>query len=511
MGMDKSARAALYLRISDDPTGEAAGVDRQRADCLDRAQTDRLEVVAEYVDNDRSAYSGKPRPAFESMLRDAALGGFDVVVVWASDRLYRRVSDLTRITDELAPYARIAAVMGGGDIDLTTAEGILRAQVLGSVAEFESRRKAERVHARAVQRTKGERRMVASVRPIGWAWKDPCPGGLHCRHSKACAVPGLRPVQGMRTGLEVQPDEGPLLARAYQLVADGGSVRAATRLFTDSGLSTRRGGKWTPETIRHALQNARNAGLVAHRGEVVAEAADGQRIVPVELWQRVQSILDDPDRRTSPGRPAHTIMSGIAVCGRCGGPMNASNKHDGRGTTRKRPVYICAREQHLSRSRHLVDDYVVPLVRDWLVREKDTALQLARPGVGPAQTQAAAEVADLKDRLNSLGELVAGGQLDPDDYASATAASGRGWFTRSVVQPCPPGKPAVATVLTAPDPSAAFDELVANDLETLRAVLREVLDAVVVVPGRRGTDGLEIQWSQWATIDRSGSTIPDRR
>ena len=98
----------------------------------------RVQVVDEYVDNDRSAYSGKPRPDFERMLSDAALGGFDVVIVWASDRLYRRLADLTRITEELAPHARIVAVMGGGDIDLTTAEGILRAQVLGSVAEFES-------------------------------------------------------------------------------------------------------------------------------------------------------------------------------------------------------------------------------------------------------------------------------------------------------------------------------------------------------------------------------------
>ncbi|GAA4753821.1 hypothetical protein GCM10023350_43930 [Nocardioides endophyticus] len=66
------------------------------------------------------------------------------------------------------PHARIVAHMGGGDIDLTTAEGILRAQVLGSVAEFESRRKGERVHARALQRSKEERRMMATTRPSEW-------------------------------------------------------------------------------------------------------------------------------------------------------------------------------------------------------------------------------------------------------------------------------------------------------------------------------------------------------
>ena len=71
MGVTKrpSTRAVLYLRISDDPTGLAAGVDRQRADCLRLAEREGLEVVAEYVDNDRSAILGQDPSSFERMLR----------------------------------------------------------------------------------------------------------------------------------------------------------------------------------------------------------------------------------------------------------------------------------------------------------------------------------------------------------------------------------------------------------------------------------------------------------
>ena len=127
------------------------------------------------------------------------------------------MTDLTRITDQLARYVRIVTVLGGGDIDLTTAEGIMRAQMLGSVAEFESRRKSERVAERAVQRSKGEGRMAASIRPIGWAWADPCPGGTDCRHDdKSCTTPGQRPQPGMRTGLVVDDVESRVLAEAYQ-------------------------------------------------------------------------------------------------------------------------------------------------------------------------------------------------------------------------------------------------------------------------------------------------------
>jgi len=87
----------------------------------------------------------------------------------------------------------------------------------------------------------------------------------------------------VRTGLVVDDVESHVLAEAYQLIADGGSLLAATRLFANSGLPTRKGGQWKPSTVRTALMNPRNAGLVAHRGEIVSEARDGQRIVSVEL------------------------------------------------------------------------------------------------------------------------------------------------------------------------------------------------------------------------------------
>lgn len=494
MGMSPrpSTRAVLYLRISDDPTGLAAGVDRQRAECLRRAEREGLQVVAEYVDNDRSAYSGKPRPRFDAMLHDAALDGFDTVIVWASDRLYRRVADLTRIADELTPHARIVAVMGGGDIDLTTAEGILRAQVMGSVGEFESRRKAERVSARAVQRAKEDRRMTASIRPIGWRWIDPCPGGAECRHPATCTEPGRRPRLGSRAGIEPDLAEAPVLADAYQLVADGGSVAAAARLFTDRGVPTRRGGKWSTSSLRNALLNPRNAGFVTHKGDVVAEAADGHRIVAVDLWQRVHTRLSDPDRRTAPGRPAGTVLSGIARCGRCGGPMNASNKWERNGTAK--PVYVCAREHHLTRRRNLIDDPVLSLVRGWLIANVSEIARHAGSDAGPAQSRAAEEVVELTNRLDSLAELFAEGALDPADYAKSAGLIRERLADakrRAVVSA---GKPATARLLEANDVGAAFDRLAGDDdPEPLRLVLRELLDGVDVPP-ERGAAPL-LRWS----------------
>lgn len=48
----------------------------------------------EYVDNDISAYSGKPRPAYARMIADVTGGLRDAVLVYNLDRLHRRPVEL---------------------------------------------------------------------------------------------------------------------------------------------------------------------------------------------------------------------------------------------------------------------------------------------------------------------------------------------------------------------------------------------------------------------------------
>jgi site-specific DNA recombinase len=65
--------AAIYARISSDQVGEGLGVQRQTEDCRKLAADLGWQVGEEYVDNDFSAYSGKPRPAYLRMLADLVL------------------------------------------------------------------------------------------------------------------------------------------------------------------------------------------------------------------------------------------------------------------------------------------------------------------------------------------------------------------------------------------------------------------------------------------------------
>ena len=60
------SRAALYLRISLDATGEMLAVERQREDCLKLCSDRGWEVVGEFVDNSISASDArKKRPGYD--------------------------------------------------------------------------------------------------------------------------------------------------------------------------------------------------------------------------------------------------------------------------------------------------------------------------------------------------------------------------------------------------------------------------------------------------------------
>jgi len=69
-------------------------VQRQLEDCRKLAADRGWTVGEEYVNNDISAYSGKPRPAYARMIADVTAGLRDAVPVYNLDRLHRRPVEL---------------------------------------------------------------------------------------------------------------------------------------------------------------------------------------------------------------------------------------------------------------------------------------------------------------------------------------------------------------------------------------------------------------------------------
>ena len=88
-------RAALYMRVSTfDQHPET-----QLHDLRQMAQQRGYEIVREFTD--RISGAKARRPGLDEMMRNARRGQFDVVLVWASDRIARSVKHFLEVLDEL--------------------------------------------------------------------------------------------------------------------------------------------------------------------------------------------------------------------------------------------------------------------------------------------------------------------------------------------------------------------------------------------------------------------------
>ena len=135
-----SKRAALYLRVSTVDQHPETQVHDLRQMAAQRG----YEIVCEYTD--RISGVKARRPGLDSMMVDARHGRFDVVLVWASDRIARSVKHFLDVLDELNRL-NIEYISFRENIDTGGPLGRAIVVIIGAVAELERNLIIERVRA----------------------------------------------------------------------------------------------------------------------------------------------------------------------------------------------------------------------------------------------------------------------------------------------------------------------------------------------------------------------------
>jgi DNA invertase Pin-like site-specific DNA recombinase len=133
-------RAALYLRVSTVDQHPETQVHDLRQMATQRS----YEIVHEYTD--RISGAKAKRPGLDEMMADARRGRFDVVMVWASDRIARSVKHFLDVLDELSRL-KIEYVSFRENIDSGGPLGRAIVVIIGAVAELERNLIIERVRA----------------------------------------------------------------------------------------------------------------------------------------------------------------------------------------------------------------------------------------------------------------------------------------------------------------------------------------------------------------------------
>jgi len=379
----------VYVRISEDRTGAGLGVERQREDCHALAKRLGWTVVQDYVDNDVSAFSGKPRPEYRRLLADLSEGRADAVMVWHTDRLHRSLTELEEYVSLAERLKIMTQTVTAGELDLSTPSGRMLARILGSVARQEVEHKAERTRRAHLQAAQQGR------------WRG-----------------GARPFGYESDAVNVREDEAAELVRMSEAVLAGQTLGALSRDLNERGILSTTGRPWEFTTLRQVLLRPRNSGLSAYRGEVLGMGR-WPALVPEPTWRAVVDLLTDPGRRTASVNVPRWLLAGIATCGSCGGLVRSGSVASNRAAGTKRTVYRCKATGggHVARSAEPVDAFVAAVIVERLSRPDGAELFASgAPDLGGLTEQASG----IRARLEGLAELYADGVLTDEQLTSAT-------------------------------------------------------------------------------------------
>ena len=430
--------AAIYCRISRDREGTGLGVERQEADC--RALAERLGFtdIKVFIDNDTSAYSGKPRPQYEAMMREVEAGQFGAILAYSNSRLTRRPLELERlISTHERTGVQLHTVTGGKD-DLSTADGRMVARIKASVDRGESERISDRI-----------RRKQQELRDAG-KWHG-----------------GHRPYGFQADGVTPDPAEVAVIAEVSRAILDGKSVLSQVRRLNEREVPTSTGKAWSTRTLLRALNRPNPA-------------------VDENVGEGVRLLLADPARRTTPGPARRWLLSGIACCGECKLPLrgSASSMGPGRGTY---PAYRCLRPgKHVVISAVTLDKYVEALAVAAL--SGPDAAKLFAPSTVDT-TELRREAKALRRRLDALAD-----DLSLDERTLTRRANALQARIDEI-------QAEIAAAVTDTD-LAAFGGVddaavvwLGLDLDQRRRVVRRLMD-VTIVRGARGVVPRQHRWRE---------------
>ncbi|HEV2006159.1 MAG TPA: recombinase family protein [Candidatus Limnocylindrales bacterium] len=446
--------AAIYARISSDPEGDRLGVNRQVEDCRALAARKDWPVAGEYVDDDKSAWSGKVRPEYERMLGDMRAGAIDAVVVWHPDRLHRRNIELEAFI-EVCKVAKITDVAYvGGELPVGAEDGLLVARILAAVASDASAKTSKRIKRKNVERA----------------------------HAGLPTGGGNRPFGYDESRLRVNPVEAGRVREAADRVLAGESVIAVARDWNGRGIRTTTGGDWTVQTLRRMLASARLSGQVEYLGEIVGPG-QWPAILTVDETTKLRAILDERTRsRRRP--PRRYLLASLLRCGLCGATLVSRPQANGERR------YICAKGPGHSGCGRLAikAEPIEGFVSEAILERLDSpALAAALAGAAEADAATAAEHRALRedeDQLDDLARQWASRDISSSEWRAARdIIEARITTTRRKIERLSRSSAIDAFVGHAADLRAIWKPL---PLDRQRSIVSALLDRAIVRSAVRG-------------------------
>jgi len=332
-------KIAIYIRVStEDQAKEGYSLEVQKEYLEAFAKREGYEIFKVYSDEGISGFSTR-RGALQELLADAKAKKFDLVLVHKIDRFSRNLKDLLNLVDELSSYG-VGFKSATEPFDTTTSAGKLMFQQLGSFAEFERNRIAERVFPG----------MVKGVQRGNWQGSRFSPYGY--KYNKEAKL------------LELVEDEAKVVKLIYEMYLAGESTHTIVAYLNKKRYKSRTGKQFYTKFIGDVLKNRTYIGQIVWNkhhydksqktkkhykyvkndpSEFIIAQGRHKPIISGEDFETAQILLAEKKRRWKPRAKNKTyLLGGLLTCSKCNHSYSGAVAISNHRTGAKKKWYRCS-------------------------------------------------------------------------------------------------------------------------------------------------------------------------
>jgi DNA invertase Pin-like site-specific DNA recombinase len=332
-------KVAIYIRVStEDQAKEGYSLEVQREYLEGFAKRENYDIFKVYSDDGISGYSDR-RPALQELLKDAKDNKFEVVLVYKIDRFSRNLKDLLTLVDELSSSG-VAFKSATEPFDTTTSAGKLMFQQLGSFAEFERNRIAERVFPG----------MIKGVQQGNWQGARFSPFGYTYNKTKKL--------------LEIEQREADIVKLIYTMYLAGKSTQDIAVYLNKKKYQTRTGKQFYNKFICDILKNRIYTGKIVWNkkhydknqktkkhykyikndsSKIIIARGKHTPIIDEQDFEEVQKLLAVKKRRWRPrAKNQEYLLAGLISCAKCSHKYHGVSSISNHRTNKKKRWYRCS-------------------------------------------------------------------------------------------------------------------------------------------------------------------------